>query len=267
MTVKPRFSRPNFRVTQFSRRSSAWLDIGMLLILGGMLLKYWLSGQIVFLLHPDYVWLAIVAGFVLVLMAAFSLRKQLSRQYSGMSGRTSQEMQHLSLLPKNWSNWILISIGMIGLFYTPRPFASDIALQRGVTDTVVVTRSQPQAFRVSVNPAEKSITDWVRTLNVYPEPDAYNGQPVDVSGFVIHPPDLPENYLMISRFILTCCAADAYPIGLPVKVTSDRADYPADEWFRVKGQMITDNFDGTRRLTISATELEPIPQPKNPYDY
>lgn len=267
MTVKSRFSRPRFRMTQFSRKSSpwsSWLDMGTLLIVGGMLLKYWLSGQMVFLLHPNYVWLAIVAGIVLVWMAAFMLKQQLRPQFSS---RSSQELQHLSLLPKNWGNWILIGVGLLGLFYTPRPFASDIALQRGVADTVALTRSQPQAFRVSVNPEEKSITDWVRTLNVYPEPDAYTNQPVDVSGFIIHPPDLPDNYVMISRFILTCCAADAYPIGLPVKIEGARADYPADEWFRVKGRMTTETLDGTRRLTISATELETIPQPRNPYDY
>ncbi|MEB3232380.1 MAG: TIGR03943 family protein, partial [Leptolyngbyaceae bacterium] len=174
---------------------------------------------------------------------------------------------HLSLLPKGWSNAILILVGLLGWFYVPQPFASDIALQRGVTDTLLMTRSQPQSFRLSVRPEEKSITDWVRTLNVYPEPDAYEGDPVDVSGFIIHPPDKPDNYVMIARFILTCCAADAYPVGLPVKIEGDRADYPADEWFRVTGQMATEVINGDRRLTIVASNFEPIPQPRNPYDY
>ncbi|MGK7888839.1 MAG: TIGR03943 family protein [Leptolyngbyaceae cyanobacterium] len=269
MTVKPRFSRPRFRISRFSSGPSPWwlgLDIAMMLIWGTLFLKYWLSGQILLLLHPNYVWLTVAAGFVLLGMALYKVGQQLATPPK-MVGRSPQSPQHLSLLPKGWSNMILILVGMIGWFYVPQPFASDIALQRGVTDTLMLTRSQPQSFRVSVRPEEKSITDWVRTLNVYPEPDAYEGDPVDVSGFVIHPPDVPDDYVIIARFILTCCAADAYPVGLPVKIEGRRADYPADGWFQVKGEMATQTINGDRHLTIMASSLESIPQPRNPYDY
>jgi len=176
MTVKPRLSRPRFRI---SRRPSPgpvqwsfWLDLGMLAVWSALLFKYWLSGQIVLLLHPDFIWLTIIAGFVLLTMSIFVVQQYLGIQPTGSSADAAAS--HFSLLPKGWSNMILIVVGLIGLVYTPRAFTSDVALQRGVTETVVVTRSQPQAFRVSVNPREKSITDWVRTLNVYPEPDAYS---------------------------------------------------------------------------------------------
>ena len=190
---------------------------------------------------------------------------------SSLASATSK-LQHASLLPKGFGSALLLFVGILGMLYTPRPFASDIALQRGVTDVVAVTRSQPQAFRVSVKPEDKTIVDWVRTLNVYPEPDEYKEQAVDVSGFMIHPPDLPENYVLISRFILTCCAADAYPVGLPVQLDSeglkgDRIQYPADQWFRVQGIMGTREINGDRRLTILPTAIESIEEPKNPYDY
>lgn len=241
----------------------------MMAIWGILMLKYWVSGQIVYLLHPDYMWLSNSAGIVLLAMAIFKVMRQSKRPASPTQ---PSNLQHVSLLPKGWSSGLLLMIGLLGLLYTPKPFASDIALQRGVTDVVAVTRSQPQAFRVSVKSEEKSIVDWVRTLNVYPEPDEYTGQAVDVSGFMIHPPDLPDNYVLISRFILTCCAADAYPVGLPVKldgesVKNNRADYPADEWFQVKGKMGTEDINGDRRLTILATEIETIEEPRNPYDY
>ena len=246
-----------------------WLDIAMMATWGILMVKYWVSGQIVFLLHPDYMWLSNTAGIVLLAMAIFKVIRQ-SRMSS--SATALSKVQHLSLMPKGWSSALLLLIGLLGLWYTPKPFASDIALQRGVTDVVAVTRSQPQAFRVSSKPQDKTIVDWVRTLNVYPEPDEYQGQAVDVSGFIIHPPDLPKNYVLISRFILTCCAADAYPVGLPVKLdgdslNGDRTRYPADEWFRVKGRMGTEEINGDRRLTVLAAEIDAIEEPKNPYDY
>jgi uncharacterized repeat protein (TIGR03943 family) len=130
-----------------------------------------------------------------------------------------------------------------------------------------MTRSQPQAFRSVTKAEDRSLIDWVRTLNVYPEPDAYAGQPVKVQGFVVHPPDLPSQYLLISRFVITCCAADAYPVGLPVKLKEKREVYRPDTWLEIEGQMITETLKGKRQLTIEATSLKKISPPANPYFY
>jgi uncharacterized repeat protein (TIGR03943 family) len=73
--------------------------------------------------------------------------------------------------------------------------------------------------------------------------------------------------LLLSRFVLTCCAADAYPVGLPVKLKQDRQAYKPDTWLEVEGRMITETLNGKRQLTVEATSLKPIPEPKNPYDY
>ncbi|MEM8810914.1 MAG: TIGR03943 family protein, partial [Cyanobacteria bacterium P01_G01_bin.38] len=148
-----------------------------------------------------------------------------------------------------------------------RAFASDTALQRGVSDTLSLTRSQPQRFVRQTQPEERTIIDWVRTLNVYPEPDAYTDQAVKVKGFVIHPEEWPDDYLMISRFVLTCCAADAYPVGLPVKVIGSRKAYPVDGWLEVTGNMMTETLNDRRQLVIKPTALDNIEEPRNPYEY
>ena len=78
---------------------------------------------------------------------------------------------------------------------------------------------------------------------------------------------MPEQYLLISRFILTCCAADAYPVSLAVKLPESRDKYPPDKWLQVEGQMITETLAGKRLLVIQASSLKAIDEPKNPYDY
>lgn len=107
-------------------------------------------------------------------------------------------------------------------------------------------RTQPQAFRSSGWTEERSLLGWVRTLNVYPEPDSYAGQKLKLQGLVLHSPELPPEYLLLSRFVITCCAADAYPVGLPVKLTASRQVYPPDTWIEVEGKMITENLGGKR---------------------
>lgn len=267
-------SAPNLGKTRKSRQNLQnffvpLLDILALWLWGVLMLRYWLKGQLSLLIHPNYFWLVIATGFVLLSLAAikaFQFLMQL-RQRTSRNGSVIPVVQHISLFPPGWSSALLITAAILGLIITPKVFTSQTAIQRGVTESLAMTRSQPQAFRSAAKPEERSLIDWVRTLNVYPEPDAYAGQPVKVQGFVVHPPDLPSQYLLISRFVITCCAADAYPVGLPVKLNGKRDTYPVDKWFEVQGRMITEILNGKRQLTIEASTLKEIPEPANPYFY
>lgn len=267
MALKSRLTAPSrFPLLKRLAVRQIWLDVAVLLAWGTLLLKYWFTGQINLLLHPDYVWLAITAGFVLLGMGGVRLWQGVQAAQQRKSASLT-ETPHVSLFPSRWSSGLLIGVALVGLLSAPRPFSSQVAIERGVTDTLTMTRSQPQAFRSSVRPEEKSLIDWVRTLNVYPEPDAYTGQTAKVDGFVIHPPEFPNTHLLISRFVITCCAADVYPVGLPVRLPDDQSKYPPDAWFRVEGEMATETLAGRRQLVIHAKSLTAIEAPKNPYEY
>jgi uncharacterized repeat protein (TIGR03943 family) len=248
-----------------------WLDVGAILAWGVLLLQYWLTGKVNLLLHPDYIWLAYTAGFFLLGLAILKIAQALFKTLNGSRKKRrlpsdTAALQHLSVFPPGWSSMILLTVALLGLLFTPKPFASQVALDRGVAETLTLTRSQPQAFRASTKPETRSLIDWIRTLNVYPEPDAYTGQKVNVNGFVIHLPNVPDTHIGIARFIITCCAADAYPVGLPVKLPNgDRSAYKPDSWLQIEGKMMTETLDGKRQLVIEANKITEIPAPANPY--
>ncbi|MFM7571626.1 MAG: TIGR03943 family putative permease subunit, partial [Snowella sp.] len=137
---------------------------------------------------------------------------------------------------------------------------------------------QAESFQANVKPEERSLVDWVRTLNAYPEPDAYAGQKAKITGFVVHPPDLPDNYILLTRFILTCCAVDVYPVAIPVRLEGDRRQYPQDTWLEVQGIMETETLKANpqtsqksesqkRQLVLNAQSVRTIPTPADPYSY
>ncbi|MCL6752591.1 TIGR03943 family protein [Nostoc sp. CCCryo 231-06] len=244
--------------------SLPWLDALAITAWGILMLRYWLTNKLNLLIHPNYFWLVIVTGISFIIIGLFKMQELWQRRRRDVTPNT----QHISLFPPGWGSALLLTTAILGFIITPQVFASDKALQRGVTtDLLGSTRVKPQAFRVTVRPEERSLVDWVRTVNVYPEPDAYTGQKVKVQGFVIHPPDIGKEYLFLARFVLTCCAADAYPVGLPVKLPNNQEPYSPDTWLEVEGQMVTENLAGKRQLTIAATSLKKIPQPQNPYSY
>lgn len=236
-----------------------WLTVLALFLWAVVLLSYWLQGRLGLLIHPNYFALVIAAGFLLLGMSGWQ---------SWRLGRGQVvPMQHIALLPPSWAIAILIVAAVMGLLIPPRPFSSDTAVRRGLEEGLAVTRNRPATFRLSQRPEERTLIDWVRTLDVYPEPDAYAGLPARIDGFAVHSRQLPDNYLTLTRFVITCCAADAYPVGLPVKLPQSRQAYPQDQWFRVEGKMATETLGGRRQLVLVATTITPIPEPDNPFMY
>jgi uncharacterized repeat protein (TIGR03943 family) len=264
-SVPPRSKRPSrfpFLIACF--------DMAAILTWSALLLKFCFTGEIFLLLHPGYVWLAYSAAFFLTGLGVFKgwqLLRSLTQSRRRAARQATESLPHFSLFPPGFGSALLLGVALFGLNFTPQAFASQTALDRGVTDTLTLTRSQPQSFRSKSRPEERSLTEWVRTLNVYPEPDAYTGQKAKIEGFVIHVKDHPAQNLTLSRFVITCCAADAYPIGIPVKLKDDRSAYKPDQWFRVEGKMITETLGGRRQLVLAADKLTEIPKPAVPYEY
>lgn len=251
------------------QRLLAWLDCFSLGAWGVLLLLYWRRGDLNLLINVAYHGLTIFTALVLLGLAigrGIELWRLALPLAGGQSPMPMESGDHLALLPRRLSAGLLLGVALLGFLVPPRLFASDLARQRNVSELTALERGQVQSFRPSRPPEERSLTDWVRTLNVYPEPDAYTGQPVRVEGFVLHPPDLPKDSFLLARFVLTCCAADAYPIGLPVVLPQGTPRYRPDTWLRVSGQMQTVTLAGQRQVAIAAQKIEPIQAPSNPYE-
>lgn len=227
---------------------------------GILILQYWQSGKLGLLIHPNYYGLTLAAGCFLLMLTSLQVLKLWRR-------RVPMRSQHLSLLSPPVMSGIMLVAALTGLLITPRPFTSQTAIQRGLQDKTMVTRVSPQAFRTTSKPEKRTLLEWIRTLDVYPEPDAYAGQKVNVDGFVVYPESLSDNYFTLTRFVISCCAADAYPVGLPVKVEKSRQNYAVDSWLAIQGEMVTETLNGQRQLVIQAQTLKSIPEPDNPYYY
>jgi len=249
------------------------LDALTFLAWGTLLFKYWLNGEIRLLIHPNYIGLVVVTGGVLLLLGIIKLLQLYFLQT--VKKRREPLFQHVTLFPVGWSTFFLLGTAILGFLMPPKILGSEIALQRGIRETLPLTQTAPQQFRVNVQPEQRSLIDWIKTINAYPEPDAYQGQKVNVQGFVIQKEQLPDHYFLLAQFIITCCAIDAYPVALPVQLPDAKQQYPADTWLKVEGEMISErlisattqdsNNQMKRQVVIRADQVTEIPTPRNPY--
>ena len=252
------------------RNLFSWLEGLSLLAWGVLLLKYSFTGQYKLLIHPNYYSFVLGSGIILLVLGIIKVK-------SISNNRQPNNSEHISLFPPGLSNSLLLIVAIAGLLISPKVLTSQTAIKRGVGD-LPLTTVQPQAFRTTSKPEERSLIEWIRTINAYPEPDAYSGQPANITGFVLHLSELPDNYIMLSRFVITCCAVDAYPIGIPIKLDNSRSNYPVDTWLTVKGVAIaetlpvkdrieTNTITAKRSVAIAARSIETIPTPADPYSY
>jgi len=90
------------------------------------------------------------------------------------------------------------------------------------------------------------------------------GQGIAMDGMVYRQEGLPAGSLVAFRFVITCCAADAWPAG--ILVTSEKARaFPIDSWVRVTGTVASTSVKAQDMPVVHAERIVPISPPGNPY--
>lgn len=83
------------------------------------------------------------------------------------------------------------------------------------------------------------------------------GKSVELTGFV----SSTGRVFTLSRFYITCCVADAVPIGVHVSAGARGAKLDKDDWIDVTGALAR----GHREWIVKALRIEHVKPPSDPY--
>ena len=109
--------------------------------------------------------------------------------------------------------------------------------------------------------------EWSSLLAQTSDPAFYAGKPVDVIGFITPDPDA-DDVFYVSRFMITCCAVDAQPIGVPVYLPDWQAQFEADDWVEVTGEFVSNrSTESTAPIALDPAEVTGVDEPSDPYLY
>jgi uncharacterized repeat protein (TIGR03943 family) len=86
------------------------------------------------------------------------------------------------------------------------------------------------------------------------------GSDVTFTGFVTRDPGQPADEFILTRFMISCCVADALSIQVRV-VGAPPGGFKPDDWVQVAGQM----YPLGREVIVDASEVRAVPKPKHPY--
>ncbi|WP_208588912.1 TIGR03943 family putative permease subunit [Gracilibacillus suaedae] len=97
-------------------------------------------------------------------------------------------------------------------------------------------------------------------------PDQLQGTKVSLSGFVYREEGFSAQQLVIGRFLITHCVADAGLIGFLTEY-DQAVNFEDNTWLNVTGTIQLTNYQGSQIPIIEVTEVETIGEPDQPYVY
>jgi putative membrane protein len=219
------------------------------------------SGKLLFYINPRFAWLTWVAAILLTLVA---YAYQRARPHEPLQGGLEHESHHHS----GENPWIALALValplLLGILVPPKPLGAQAVSVREVNtdglglegDEQILTRDQ----------AGRNILDWLRAFSAADDPGTFSGQNARVVGFVFRDESYGVDQFMVSRFVLSCCVADATVLGLIVS-WPDSSSLSNDAWVEVEGTFQTGQFDGKSTPILVADRVTHTDAPRQPYLY
>jgi uncharacterized repeat protein (TIGR03943 family) len=231
----------------------------------GVVAILWLAatGRLTLYVHPRYiiftVVMAVVAG-VLVLAAVAILpgrRDEVDHDH-GTPTRRDRALGWFRLA-------VLIGAAFALLVVPPATLSPRMLQNRDVVSSGQRLDTKDVPKLQGGDPATFSLRDWAALLQ-QGGGESVLGQNVNVSGYVLDQGD--KDVFFIARMVITCCAVDAQPIGLPVYRPNWKEELRPSTWIAVQGTFVQATGRAERYpALIQIGTLTRIDEPDNPYAF
>jgi putative membrane protein len=239
---------------------------GVVLVVAALVSTVWLAvtNQLILYIHPRYVvFTVIMAALGLVLVVA--------------SFASKPDDDH-DEPPKRWravlsvAATVLTFVVAVGLVVVPpATLTTATANQRVINSTGVGSGAQNASSAASAPSGtftKFTVLDWSSLLRQTSDASFYSDKAADVTGFITADKSDADNVFYVSRFVITCCAVDAQPVGVPVYLPNWKASFSPDEWVRVKGAFGTNPSRTSQQpIALVPTGTTKVDQPSEPYLY
>ncbi|WP_083404297.1 TIGR03943 family putative permease subunit [Curtobacterium sp. MCBA15_005] len=168
---------------------------------------------------------------------------------------------------------VTIGVTVAMLVLPPTTLSARTAQQRSV-DSATLSNATGSESAVQllgsegVDTSKYGVKDWAALIRQTTDTTALVGKQVELSGFVV-PGD--DGSFTLTRFVISCCAVDAQPVGLGV-VTGDgdgTGTVPDEgQWVTVRGALAANpDQSADARIVVKAAKITDIAQPEDPYEF
>lgn len=220
------------------------------------------NGQLTWYINARFVPLTIFGMiFLAVLAQAVFTEIRRSRKHEQEHPEHHHEHDHA---PSAVSLWVMLVPLAIGLLIPARPLDSSAFSTKGFNTSAPLVSSDSSVSIFETESEERNILQWLKLFNYQDDITEFIGQKASVVGFVYFDDQLETDQFFVSRFVVSCCAADGFAIAMPVR-WSGSAALKQDSWIIVRGSIESIELEGRRVPLIAAESVEATDIPAQPY--
>lgn len=230
----------------------------LLVLLGGALLKISFNGTYLRYVKAGHQWLLILAGAVMIALAAVSI-------VSELRGARVDGHDHPAR-----SAWLLMLPVLAVFLVAPPALGADTVNRDGGRAPADSPPTDVAADGTELFPAlppgdplDVTLTDFSLRA-AWDSGDSLTDRRVRLTGFVVHDGD--NTY--VARIAIACCAADAYPVKVRLR-GHDLSAYQDDSWVHLVATVIPDSATKANEYVPTATvhSVTPTTEPEDPYEH
>lgn len=244
-----------------NERTHKQLQAGVLFGLGVLLFYKILSGTLYFYINARFTWLVLAGGAILLALAFVAWPRRAKAHTHHHEDDHEHDHAHTHSL---WPLVVLCVPLALGFLVPSRPLDSSALDTRGLTTNALASMGGQNAVQLEQPSDQRNVLDWVRAFNFAVDPVIYEGEAADVVGFVYHDQRLPEGQFLVGRFAVSCCAADAFAVGMIVQ-SDDASRWQPNQWVHVNGIVQVSYLDGVAMPLIEAASIKEVDIPPQPY--
>jgi uncharacterized repeat protein (TIGR03943 family) len=206
----------------------------------------WLSDRAGDYVGPRTSWIVPFGGIVLTVASVLYVR---GSRRSGGGSRPASAAEVLGLVA------LLAPLLLVAAAPTASLGALAVDRKRSSGDQVAAVNRLEKTADISLYDiaGANASEEYARDNDIRP------GLRVGVDGLVSK--SVESGTLELSRFLASCCAADAMPFSVDVQPPADAPEYELSQWLQVSGTL--ERIGGN--LVIVAEQMKPIEKPSNPY--
>jgi uncharacterized repeat protein (TIGR03943 family) len=240
---------------------------GVILSLIGLIATVWLSlsGQLALYIHPRYfvftVIMAVIAGVLALAAFAFAPTTHDGHEHGDEAGSRWGWLWPLG------SVLTIIAAVVALLILPPSTLTTATVAQRDLNGSASALTLKAPALPGKGDYSAFTVRDWASLLRSGAGQDFFADKTATVTGFISADKSDP-NVFFVTRFVVTCCAVDAQPIGVPVYHPGWQNEYKADSWVTVTSSFRANPNTASREaIVLIPDSIKPTTQPAQPYVY
>jgi uncharacterized repeat protein (TIGR03943 family) len=217
------------------------------------------SGQLTYYINQRFIPLTIF-GIIFLAVLAQTMFTELKRSRQNADAE-HDEHDHA---PASANLWFMLVPLLIGVLIPARPLDSSAFATKGFNTNSPLVSADSSALLFETASEERNVLDWIKLFNFETDLSQFEGQKASVIGFVYFDESLNKNQFFISRFVVSCCAADGFAIAM-VGEWPQASTLKKDSWVLVKGSVRSITLNDQVVPLLVAESVQAVPVPEQPY--